>query len=79
MYVAYFEVYLEITPVKSEGSRMRQRKKLNCDPVIPDADVDFLGMLLSWDGTSVLLHVVVFIHRPVIEQDLHSGKRSNFV
>ena len=54
--MAYFEVCLEITPVKSEGSRMRQRKKLNCDPVIPDADVDSIGMLLSWDGTSVLFH-----------------------
>lgn len=55
--MAYFEVYLEITPVKSEGSRMKQRKKLNCDPVIPDADVGSIGMLLSWDGTSVLFHI----------------------
>lgn len=55
--MAYFEIYLEITPVKSEGSRIKQRKKLNCDPVIPDADVGSTGMLLSWDGTSVLFHI----------------------
>ena len=42
--MAYFEVYLEITPVKSEGSRMRQRKKLNCSEVTKVNSANLSGM-----------------------------------